>query len=41
VVATGFKVTEMAARLDITGRDGKNLRDKWAGDNRPRGRCRA
>jgi 4-hydroxyacetophenone monooxygenase len=33
VVATGFKVTEMAARLDITGRDGKNLRDKWAGDN--------
>ncbi|MGA7995125.1 MAG: NAD(P)/FAD-dependent oxidoreductase, partial [Bradyrhizobium sp.] len=33
VVATGFKVTEMAARLDITGREGKNLRDKWAGDN--------
>ncbi len=33
VVATGFKVTEMAARLDITGRDGKNLRDKWTGDN--------
>jgi 4-hydroxyacetophenone monooxygenase len=33
VVATGFKVTEMAARLDITGRDGKNLRNKWAGDN--------
>ncbi|MGZ5874821.1 MAG: flavin-containing monooxygenase [Bradyrhizobium sp.] len=33
VVATGFKVTEMAARLDITGRDGVNLRDKWAGDN--------
>ncbi|MGY8663966.1 NAD(P)/FAD-dependent oxidoreductase [Bradyrhizobium sp. UFLA05-109] len=33
VVATGFKVTEMAARLDITGRDGKNLRDAWAGDN--------
>ncbi|MGZ3321046.1 MAG: flavin-containing monooxygenase, partial [Xanthobacteraceae bacterium] len=33
VVATGFKVTEMAARLDITGRGGKNLRDKWAGDN--------
>jgi 4-hydroxyacetophenone monooxygenase len=32
VVATGFKVTEMAARLDITGRDG-NLRDKWASDN--------
>ena len=33
VVATGFKVTEMAARLNITGRGGKNLRDKWAGDN--------
>ena len=33
VVATGFKVTEMAARLDITGRCGKNLREKWAGDN--------
>jgi 4-hydroxyacetophenone monooxygenase len=33
VVATGFKVTEMAARLDITGRGGVNLRDKWAGDN--------
>jgi 4-hydroxyacetophenone monooxygenase len=33
VVATGFKVTEMAARLDITGRGAKNLRDKWAGDN--------
>jgi 4-hydroxyacetophenone monooxygenase len=33
VIATGFKVTEMAARLDITGRDGKNLRDAWAGDN--------
>jgi 4-hydroxyacetophenone monooxygenase len=33
VVATGFKITEMAARLNITGRSGKNLRDKWAGDN--------
>jgi 4-hydroxyacetophenone monooxygenase len=33
VIATGFKVTEMAARLDITGRDGMNLRDKWANDN--------
>ncbi len=33
VVATGFKVTEMAARLNITGRDGTNLRDKWANDN--------
>ena len=33
VIATGFKVTEMAARLDITGRGGVNLRDKWVGDN--------
>ena len=33
VVATGFKVTEMAARLDITGRGGGTLRDKWANDN--------
>ena len=27
VISTGFKVTEMAARLNISGRDGKNLRD--------------
>ena len=33
VVSTGFKVTEMAARLDIAGRDGQNLREAWAGDN--------
>jgi 4-hydroxyacetophenone monooxygenase len=33
VIATGFKVMEMAARLNITGRDGKNLREKWANDN--------
>ena len=33
VVATGFKVTEMAARLDITGRGPKNLREAWANDN--------
>jgi 4-hydroxyacetophenone monooxygenase len=33
VVATGFKVTEMAARLNVTGRDGIDLRDKWADDN--------
>jgi 4-hydroxyacetophenone monooxygenase len=33
VIATGFKVTEMAARLNITGRGGKKLRDKWANDN--------
>jgi 4-hydroxyacetophenone monooxygenase len=33
VISTGFKVTEMAARLDITGRDGQNLRQAWANDN--------
>jgi len=33
VVATGFKVTEMAARLNVSGRDGKDLRTAWANDN--------
>lgn len=33
VVATGFKVTEMAARLNISGRHGRNLREAWAHDN--------
>jgi 4-hydroxyacetophenone monooxygenase len=33
VVATGFKVTEMAARLNISGRDGKDLREAWGNDN--------
>lgn len=33
VIATGFKVTEMAARLNMTGREGRNLRDKWVDDN--------
>ena len=33
VVSTGFKVSEMAARLNITGRDGKNLKVAWANDN--------
>ncbi|MBI5261828.1 MAG: NAD(P)/FAD-dependent oxidoreductase [Bradyrhizobium sp.] len=33
VIATGFKVTEMAARLNITGRGGRNLRETWANDN--------
>jgi 4-hydroxyacetophenone monooxygenase len=33
VVSTGFKVTEMAARLNITGRDGKKLAHSWANDN--------
>jgi 4-hydroxyacetophenone monooxygenase len=33
VISTGFKVTEMAARLNITGRDGQNLKQAWANDN--------
>src|SRR4051794_28407152 len=33
VIATGFKVTEMAARLNISGRGGKNLREAWRNDN--------
>ena len=33
VISTGFRVTEMAARLNITGRAGKNLREAWANDN--------
>jgi 4-hydroxyacetophenone monooxygenase len=33
VVSTGFKVTEMAARLNITGCDGKPLSETWANDN--------
>ncbi len=33
VISTGFKVTEMAARLNITGRGAKNLKQAWANDN--------
>ncbi|WOH79610.1 NAD(P)/FAD-dependent oxidoreductase [Bradyrhizobium sp. BEA-2-5] len=33
VISTGFKVSEMAARLNITGRDGKNLKQAWRDDN--------
>jgi 4-hydroxyacetophenone monooxygenase len=33
VVCTGFKVTEMSARLNISGRDGKRLAETWANDN--------
>jgi 4-hydroxyacetophenone monooxygenase len=33
VISTGFKVTEMAARLNISGREGKNLKQAWANDN--------
>jgi 4-hydroxyacetophenone monooxygenase len=33
VTSTGFKVTEMAARLNITGHGGSTLREAWANDN--------
>lgn len=33
VVATGFNVTDHAARLNITGCDGLRLADDWADDN--------
>jgi 4-hydroxyacetophenone monooxygenase len=33
VYSTGFKVTEMAARLSIEGRDGVRLADAWANDD--------
>ena len=33
VLATGFEVGKMAARLNITGRDGMRLKDEWADDN--------
>lgn len=33
VVATGFHVMEMAARLGIVGRDGVDLADVWADEN--------
>ncbi len=33
VVATGFSVTDHAARLNITGRNAKRLADDWADDN--------
>ena len=33
VLATGFQVGKMAARLNITGRDGMRLKDEWADDN--------
>ncbi len=33
VYSTGFKVTEMAARLNITGRRGLSLADIWANDD--------
>lgn len=33
VYSTGFKVSEMAARLNITGASGIRLADQWANDN--------
>ena len=33
IMATGFSVTNLAARLDIIGRDGRRLADDWAHDN--------
>lgn len=33
IFATGFEVTQMASRLNITGRGGVNLRDTWADEN--------
>lgn len=33
VIATGFKVSEMAARLNIAGRGGRTLANAWADDN--------
>lgn len=33
VLATGFNVTDLAGRLNITGRDGLRLSDDWAEEN--------
>lgn len=33
VLATGFEVTQMASRLNITGRGGLDLREAWAHEN--------
>ena len=33
VMATGFDVTNFAARIDVTGRDGVRLADDWADDD--------
>jgi len=33
VLATGFQVFGNAARLNVTGRDGRRLADEWAGDD--------
>lgn len=33
ILATGFRLSPLAARLDITGRDGRTLFETWAPDN--------
>lgn len=33
ILATGFKVSLMTARLNVTGREGRKLTDVWADDN--------
>lgn len=33
VWATGFRVTDLTARLDVTGAGGRTLAEAWAGDN--------
>ena len=33
VVSTGFKLTELTAALNVSGRNGKNLKEAWANDN--------
>jgi 4-hydroxyacetophenone monooxygenase len=33
VFTTGFEVTKMAARLDVVGRGGRRLADRWADDD--------
>ncbi len=33
VMATGFDVTNLAARIDVVGRGGRRLADDWADDN--------
>lgn len=33
ILATGFQVTQMAARLNVTGRQGSKLDERWAPDN--------
>ncbi|MEC9346660.1 MAG: NAD(P)/FAD-dependent oxidoreductase [Pseudomonadota bacterium] len=33
VLATGFRIAQMAARLNITGRAGRSLAEEWAGDD--------